>query len=148
MQLGGSLPAGLSSQDSSRANTMLQWFNAMATAGEKTQLLPTVGSDQTLSDRDKHALALRLDGLIQDRFACAYRDLGIDVPAQLLPQDKKGKKRRRPPMKVGSISDRMASIKSDAKKRKKESELTLSVSDFQAYRRKGAPRTLRPSPRR
>ena len=148
MQLGGSLPAGLSSQDSSRANTMLQWFNAMATAGEKTQLLPTVGSDQTLSDRDKHALALKLDGLIQDRFACAYRDLGIDVPTQLLPQDKKGKKRRRPPMKVGSISDRMASIKSDAKKRKKESELTLSVSDFQAYRRKGAPRTLRPSPRR
>lgn len=79
---GGGL-AGLSKQDKSRVELVLDWFNAMATNDEKLALKPAKAGHAIPSEGERRRIAARLQKLVIARLSEGFVAAGEKVPREL-----------------------------------------------------------------
>ena len=121
----GGLPTGLQSSDRTRAQLVVDWFNAMATQDEKDLLRkPTaeagsadddVAQQNRNDDAERRRIVIELNNVISHRLRQAFNDAGLQMPKPLrLP--KGGSTSKMPQMPVGAIESRLAELKKVNKK--------------------------------
>lgn len=80
---GGAIDAGLGKQDKKDAQSLVKFFDGMATSDEKAILAPTRPSQAPIDEGERRRVAERLHKLMVARFAAAFTEAGLSVPQNL-----------------------------------------------------------------